>query len=194
MIKYNYKIILSAFFLFIGGILIGSFIKNIPYFQWDTNIQVDEVANALLALILAIFLPFWINKWLENNKSIKQFLINEVAVFLQEVENIKNTIDKKYKAGSFNQEDKNEINLLFDHLDRRLDSLTTQISTNFPEQSTADISAIKESNTVYWKAITAGELMEPDFVINKTFWKHSLDSYFSFESQIKMFAHKINKY
>lgn len=185
--------------IFSFGILIGILINDVPYLTLDNKVQLGAVIASLftgmITFSIALLIPYLITKRFDDQKGIKQFLINEIALFCKDLEKIKNQLEENHKLGSIKNDDKREINLLFEYLDTRVDSISQQLKQSFPTQSNNEIEELKSANMLFWKNVTGGELMDEKFKkITPEFWKSSLSAYSDFELKIKMLAHKINKY
>lgn len=181
--------------IFFVGFILGVILNDIPHFTLDKEIQIFPIINSLITILLALSIPFWITKQLDDNKGIKSFLTDEVSLVSNELEKIKVKLEQCYKTGTLTKEDRQEINLLFEQLDKRIDIITKQLEFSYSNKSKEDRTELKIANSVFWKSITAGELMSSKFrKITPQFWKMSMESYYKYEFEIKMLAHKISKY
>ncbi|HMS38765.1 MAG TPA: hypothetical protein PKE69_00960 [Pyrinomonadaceae bacterium] len=196
----NNKLIAAFIIVFLLlGFVIGVLINDIPFLSVSREVQLGAIIGssitAFTTLVLAFSIPYLITKQLEDKKGIKQFLISEITLFTKELEKIKLKLEDCYKSGAIKNEDKMEINLLFEYLDKKVDSISEQLRFSYCDKSKDDIQELKDVNANFWKKITSGEFMSAKFVkITPEFWKSSFGSYCDCEMKVKMLAHKISKY
>ena len=82
--------------LFIFGITIGSFVKNIPLFTWKTEVSVAEVSNLLLTFFIAILVPFYLERNLNSKRIEKDLIIQFAEDTCEEIRSIHLLISEFY--------------------------------------------------------------------------------------------------
>ena len=179
--------------------MLGVIVNDLPGLTLSKELQLGSVLGSLITgavtLSIAFVIPYLITKRLDDSKGIKQFLIAEVGNYCSELGKVRNKLEVCYQSQSFSNEDKKQINMQLDYLDKKVGSLAEQLNFSYPNSSSSDIQQLKDANADFWKKLTGGEFMDKNFVqITPQFWKESFGAFCECESKIKMLAHHISKY
>lgn len=185
-------IVAIAFILIIIGIVIGLMIDNMPFITLEKEFGFGDIANFLLALILAIVIPISLNTWLDSERHIKDHLIDEIKDCLSELKLIKQKIDDCNISQRTEEQDGREILAKINCFEMKIDSAIKQLKTSFKNSS----SKIREDLYIecreYWKETTGGKLMNKDFKISQSFCKNHDKAYLRIEGYLKSCIHIIN--
>jgi len=180
--------------LFLGGVAIGYFVKNYPIIEFNKELKIYEVFNLLLTATIGLSIPFFIKRWIEDSRQIKNNLIEELKDTLKETERIKDKIKFCYSRDSISQSDKDEINYLFEQSDSKFNCLEELFVSTFDAETKTIRTEIKTIYMAYWKCVTGGELMNSKFVkISEDFFRRHNDSFSKFEIKIKQTINKVHR-
>lgn len=172
--------------VFVGGILSGFFIRNFPLINWNKEVKIYEVAQVCATLFVGLVIPFLIKKWIEDNRFVKNSLIEECKESLLQVKKIKDKIDICFTKGSISPSDKDEILLLFNDCDFKIDNLAENIELAFRKKRNPIISKIKQEYVTYWKIVTGGSLMASSYIkIDELFCRNEKYQFAEFEKSIR---------
>lgn len=186
---------LILIFLFFGiGVVTGLLIKDFPYLTIDSKVSVGDIGNFILALIVAIVIPILLNDWLDNERHLKNFIIEEIQKCIVSIEPIKAQINKCYLDDSTTMHDKKEIRFQFKEADIRFYCLKEQLILSFNKKGSKIYSEIFAEYMKYWKDVTDGELMNDQFTIDEGFFRKHNQAYAYFEAFLKKCIHRINKF
>lgn len=180
--------------LFVGlvlGFILGVLLNDIPYLRITPDVRSGEIGNFIIAIVIAIIVPFTIVTYKDKKKQTKALLIDEIQTCLLAISAIKQKIYDCCLCGKTVIADKTEINMLFTESDIRFDSLQSQIKLAFPKDSERLINPIKEVYLGYWTEVTGGDLMNKNYKIDKTFYKLQNKAFIQLEGEFKKAVHKI---
>jgi hypothetical protein len=82
-------LIIPIIFLIIG-IVFGVIIRDFPYLTFDTKLTIGDLSSFVLTCFVAIYLPFYLNKRINNRRVEKDLLIaecNKLESDLYEIQN-----------------------------------------------------------------------------------------------------------
>jgi len=181
--------------LFLGGIAVGYFVKNFPIIEFNRELKIYEVFNLLLTATIGVFIPFFIKRWIEDSRQVKNNLIEELKDTLKESERIKDKIKFCYSRNSISQGDKDEVNFLFEQSDIKFNCLDELLISTFDVETKTMRAELKDIYMAYWKCVTGGELMTSKFVIiSEDFFRRHNESYSKFEIKIKQTINKVHRF
>ncbi len=190
----KYLRISIIFLIFLGGIIVGFIIKNYPIIEFNKELKVYEVCNLLLTATIGLFIPFFIKRWIEDSRQVKNNLIEELKDTLKETERIKDKIEFCYLRNSIEPSDKDEVNFLFEQSDIKFNCLTELLVSTFESETKTIRLELNEIYMQYWKVVTGGELMTSKFVkISETFFRRQNESFSKFEIKIKQTINKVHR-
>lgn len=189
LLKYCLIILVFAF-----GFAIGIVINDFPYIKLDTTIKVFEPLSFLLTATIGILIPFFIKRWIDDSRQIKNNLIDEIKDTLREVATIKDKIKFCYNNKSINASDKQEINVLFEQIDLKIKCLEQLFIESFDSETKIIRAEISSDYLEYWKLTTGAELMSTKFKsVNDNFYKRHNDCFTKLETKMKQAINKIHR-
>ena len=190
----QYKLILFvSTLILLSGICIGVFIKNFPILEFDAKISLIEGLTFLLTIAIGVIFPLLINKWVDDNRTIKHFLVQEIEQLVEEINENEKLISRSFSEGSFNDEYRYKINYTFHSTELQMESIEKQFEVSFPN-SHEILDEMKESYRTYKDYLTGGEMMISSFdKIDLYFYREHKIEYNKFESHLKEMIHKIHR-
>jgi uncharacterized protein (DUF342 family) len=190
------KLILGiiVFVFFAIGLTIGIIWKDLPIVKFNPEIKIYEVANLLLTLIIGITIPLLVKKWIEDNRSVKISLVDEIKNILSTLNKIKLLLDNCHKCSTITKEQKDEINYLFHESELQINSLNEQLKISFDPQCKKIIDKLKENYHTYKDYLTGGELILSSFVrVDDRFYREHKTEQSKIETYLKTVIHQIYK-
>lgn len=180
--------------LFIGGIAIGVFIKDYPIIQFNKELKIYEVFNLILTAAIGLLIPFFIKRWIEDNRQVKNNLIDELKDALREVAIVKDKIKFCYHNKAISQSDKQEITVMFEQADLKIQCLEQQFIESFDIETKTIRAEIKTEYLAYWKLATGGEIMNAKFKsVNENFFRRHNECFTKVETKIKQAINKVHR-
>ncbi|GAB2457502.1 hypothetical protein GCM10011375_06250 [Hymenobacter qilianensis] len=181
------------------GIIIGFIISVAPdrfyLLSIESKISLGELSNILVTIILALIIPISINKWIDDNKSIKSLFSYEIDASLNSLKDIKDLIDICYDSGLAVQDgQKNKINFMFKVLDNRVAFMVERINSKYKQECQGVIADVNGKNNTYWVTVTNGELMTTGYIINSTFMRRHATAYVNLENALKRVKYELNEF
>lgn len=193
--KQKQKIIIGVVFLLIllGGICIGVFVKNFPVLEFERKISVLETLTFIVTVAIGIVFPFLIKKWVDDNQTIKNYLVQEIEQLISEIKENKTLIAQSFTDGEFKSSQRDKINFTFHSTELQIESIQKQFEVSFPN-SLSIVEDMKDSFRIYKDYLTGGELMISTFdKIELPFYREHSNQYNKFESHLKEMIHKIHR-
>ena len=193
--KQKQKIVIGVvfFLILLGGICIGVFVKNFPILEFERKISVLETLTFIVTLAIGIVFPFLIKKWVDDNQTIKNYLVQEIEQLISEIKENKTLIAQSFTDGEFRSSQRDKINFTFHSTELQIESIQKQFEVSFPN-SLLIVEDMKDSFRVYKDYLTGGELMISTFdKIELPFYREHSNEYNKFESHLKEMIHKIHR-
>lgn len=180
--------------LFIAAVAIGFTIKNFPFIQFNREIKIYEVFNLLLTAAIGVLIPFFVRRWIDDNRQVKNNIIEELKITLSESKRIKEKINFCYAKQEITQNDKDEINYLFEQSDVQFNGFEQLLTSTYETETNNLIKELKDVYMTYWKSTTGGELMSSKFIkISEDFHRRHNEEFMKFEVKIKQAINKIHR-
>ncbi len=179
------------FIVLLAGICIGIFIKNLPIIEFEPKVSVIEILSFLATVTIGVIFPFLIKKWVDDNQTIKHYLVQEIEQLISEIKENKELISKSFSDGEFNSEHRDKINFTFHSSELQIGSIQEQFEVSFPDAIQV-VEEMKEAFRTYKDFLTGGEMMISTFnKIELPFYRKHLNEYNKFESHLKRMIHKV---
>lgn len=187
------KIILTITIL-IGGIIIGFTVRNFPFIKWNMEVKIYEVAQVSIALFIGLAIPFYIKKWIDDSRQLKNSLVDECKDTIAEAKKIKDKIDECHKIASVSQSDKDIIIALFSYSDIKINNLYDNILFGLDQKSNPIAQNIKDAYFEYWRVITGGTLMVSTYTkIDESLFSQQNKAYLELDKRIRQAIMKMQK-
>tara|TARA_B100000378_G_scaffold278257_2_gene280853 strand:+ start:543 stop:1127 length:585 start_codon:yes stop_codon:yes gene_type:complete len=150
--------VLLPIIILILGISIGIIIRDFPKFSLNYNLKITEIISLLLTLGIGVFIPLIVKKLIEDKRSFKNSLIEEVSSFNK----ITNTINQRlvtiHSSGKLTRQDKDGFILLFEIADEEFNQLCEFLKEHSNSEIQTYISQLETKYMEYWKTLTGSEV------------------------------------
>ena len=174
------------------GICIGVFIKNFPGITYENKVEFLDILTFLLTLGIGVFIPFFIKKWIDDNKSIKEYLVREVEELQTVVLEVRDRIEECYKKSSTESQDRDHVNYVFHKAELQIQSIEEQFNISFSGRKEL-VEDLKNDYHKYKDFITGGEFMVSDFKIDLRYQRDHSNKFNDLNSNLKKLIHKLHK-
>lgn len=192
MTKNRIIFILLGIIVLAIGLCLGIFVKNIPVVVFKNEIDLFSALTFIVTLGIGVIYPFLIKKWIDDNKSIKSYLVQEVEVLEGILKKNENVINECYENKKIDTRDRDSVNFNLFKADLQIESIENQFKISFPNKSKL-ISKMKECNESYYHFLTGGNFMVSDFQIDSRFYKEHQTQLNKLIMGLKEIIHKIHK-
>lgn len=152
------KFILLPLVTLIGGIIIGVVVRDFPLFTISYNLKITEVLSVLLTFSIGIFIPLVVKKLIDDKRSFKNSLIEEVGTFTKTATRINDKLSTIYEDCKISQREKDDLNLLFEIADEEYNSLMSFIEIHCNDEAKKELNLLKDKWIEYWKIVTGTEV------------------------------------
>ena len=181
--------ILVIFLAFSLGFMLAAFFGNLVFFEIETKITIGDLSNIILAVLLGIFGPIYLGKWLDDKRKIKDSMMNDVQKCIEIAEKVEEKIDQKRDGESFTQEEKSIIIGMIKRCRSTAYSLSIQLKESF-DGANIDF---KQPASDYWQKITDNYLMSDSFQMGSDFRRIVQNASDVFKREMVLSKHKVNK-
>lgn len=156
------KLFILPLVTLIGGIILGIIIRDFPLFTISYNLKITEVLSVLLTFAIGIFIPLVVKKLIDDKRSFKNSLIEEVGTFTKTATRINDRLTTIYEASKISQRDKDDLNLLFEIADEEYNSLIGFIEIHCNDGAKKELNLLKDKWISYWKIVTGTEITKSE--------------------------------
>lgn len=136
------------------GICIGIIIRDIPKFKLIYEMKITDILQNIITLGVGIFVPFLIKKIIDDSRSIKSTILNEIDSYEEQLNNISELFNQCYTNKKITQANKENLNFLLELSDAKLDNLKEFLSEQMPNKFLIELSSITELQNATWKKLT----------------------------------------
>ncbi len=181
--------------IFLGGFVAGRIVKDIPYLTLETKVGIGDIANFVIATVVAVLIPVSLSPILKNKRVIKDFLIDEVKDCIDFLTSIKASVDDMAIRGSSEESDRVKINsMIAQDLGMKIGSLAEQLEVSFKNKCPEIKTALTERYGEYWREMTGGDLMSQNFTFSLGFRATHDRNYAKLQACLKKTIHEINNF
>ncbi len=153
------RYILAPILTLFIGIALGKLINDWPKFTINYEIKITDIIKIASTLGIGIFVPFIVKKMIDDKRSKKNNLLDELTGFSKTIENIHNYINELYKNKKIVARDKDYLNIQLDTSDREVTELCSFLLENCSKQTSSLLEEMKTSYFNYWKVSTSIEVI-----------------------------------
>jgi hypothetical protein len=176
------------------GIICGHLWKDLPVLKFNNEVKLYEVLNLLLTLSIGIIIPLLVKKWIDDNRSIKSCLVDEVKNVISTLNKINLIISTCHNKCVFTKENRDEIVFLFHSAELQMTSFDEQLQLSFPSQSKDIMGKLKDKYYKYERFLTGGDMMLSTFEkIDNRFYREQSTEHSQIETHLKTIIHLIHK-
>jgi len=187
--------IIALFVAFMLGAVLGHLWNDLPFIRWNPELKIYEVLNLILVFSIGVFVPFFIKKWIEDSRSIKSCLIDELREAIKVADEIRALIDTCNSIGSIVQADKDKVNGLFHRSEQMIDSFDGQMKVSFPHSLNTTVRRVKDAHHAYKDLLTGGELMTGGFTqVSETFRREHESACSSYKTKLKVAIQEVHRF
>ena len=178
--------IIAAILCLIFGILLGVVIKDFPVLKLDPTIAILDAASLCVTIAIGILVPFLLKRWIDDSRSARGYLVEELREFLHDVSEIYELTKDYFFTGKITPENKTRINTTFETIDLKLSNLSHELEDFYDKETKPLRDSLKEKYMDYWKCMTGSKIMSDKFKsIDESFYKEATELYLQVETKIK---------
>jgi hypothetical protein len=177
------------------GLAIGVIIDDMPFFTLERNLSIDDVMQLCVSIIALALGPWLVNKWLDEKRKAKDFLIQELRDYLKIVEELRSYIDKRHGEADklITSEDRAYLMNRMKTLERHLGACIKQLEIVYKKKCNPLCANMKVSHSDYWKNITE-DLLTTNKTFDEGYKKTSDKAYDEHSLSIKMGIFDLNAF
>jgi hypothetical protein len=140
------------------GISIGIIVRDWPKFRIIYELKITDIISNILTLGVGIFVPFLIKKIIDDTRSVKTILVNEIDNYSKSMEPIFDMIKQCYDNKKISSNHKEFITFTLELCEQNFLGLKESILENFSTQLNKEIKSIEEQQTIIWKKLTGNSI------------------------------------
>jgi hypothetical protein len=180
--------------LLVGGVF-GHLWKDLPAVVFNPELKLYEVLNLILVFSIGVFVPFFIKRWIEDSRSVKSCLIDELRSAMRISDEIRTIVDRCQASNSIAQSDKDTISYLFHRSEQMIDSFDVQMKVSFPHAMNTTVRDVKEAHHAYQNRLTGGELMTGAFTtVSGDFRRGHETACASYQTKLKVAIQQVHRF
>lgn len=179
--------------VFVIGYGSGVLYAKFPLLEIDTKVNILDFIQLVVTVSLAIIIPFSLTSWLDDERYLKDYAIEEIKNFIISVDKIDHKISECSRVGRTDGRDRKEILFSFQRCDREVKSLIAQLNDLFPRQTEGLRQLIADRYRDYWRVVTEGDLMRESYNINDELCRKSNRALSPLYVVLKKAIHLINQ-
>ncbi|HMK05008.1 MAG TPA: hypothetical protein VK489_12480 [Ferruginibacter sp.] len=174
--------------IFCLGVLFGFFFQHYPYIQWNPEIKIYEVFQVITTLFIALAIPFFIKKWIDDSRVVKTLLNKESDDISVEAKKINEKFISSYNTGNITSQDKKFINITFSQIENLIQTFESSIRVCFNNRCNSQFQDFKIAYLEYWHNVTSGDLMSDSFtIIDENYLSFHSEEYSKFLQALRKF-------
>lgn len=149
--------ILISVFLFTVGLGLGVCVNDFPYLSFDSKVSIVDLTNFLLTLFVAVYIPFFLNKSINNKRAEKDLLLKVCDQLEEEMKLLKEFVDSEYVTKKSIRSDKADLIILrLKSIKNKTAQLIKNIKSYRKKNPTNKVCEELRKNVVnYWGKLTA---------------------------------------
>ena len=140
------------------GICVGIIVRDFPKFTLDYHLKITDIIKIILTFGIGIFVPLIVKKLIEDKRSFKNSLMEEVSSFNKMASRINDRLNAIYTSGKLTQKDKDGFTLLFEIGDDEFNELCDFMTEHCNTESKKHIESLQTKQIEYWKTLTGSEI------------------------------------
>lgn len=182
-----------GFVLFVIGLLVGFTVKNIPFVSLNDKVSFYELADVILTMVIAVWIPFLLKRLIEDNRYIKESLVSEVKEIICSIQEIWSVMSKHFANWlPLDNEDKDYINWIFTKIELQTSSLGEQMQISFESQKKETLKDLSNQYGHYERYLTA-KIMRNNPLIETALYQENCIEQSKLITYLKTLIHKIYK-
>ena len=122
MKTFLFKYILPVLTL-VFGIMVGILVRDFPKFHLVYDLKVTDVIGNIATIGVGIFVPIIVKKIIDDTRSIKSVLVNEIDNYSQNLSNIYSVFNQCYDNSIITRKNKDNIAALLETLDAKFEQV-----------------------------------------------------------------------
>jgi hypothetical protein len=191
--KWSIRFIAVPIILIAFGICLGLIIKDFPLFKIVWDVKITDIAQNIITLGVGLFVPLLVKKIIEDQKSIKNSLVEEVNAFQKSISNINEVFKAIYQSGALTEKNKEDFTTYFEISDNELNSLEVFLVANCAQKLKKELEAIKKSYHDYWHLLTGSQMTKRSVKkVEETIFHQGNDKFSNLISGIRNIKSKIH--
>ncbi len=185
---------ITALLFILLGFTLGLIVNDFPLLTLDTKVGIGDVANIILAVVVAFLVPISLTTWLDNKRHVKDFIIEEIQECLGTIRCIKEYVDSCCITKKTLRKDIIKIMFKLKDNERQISSLRNQLKESFSFKSKKMVNELITQQSEYWKRLTDGDLLSKGYKINSDFCKDHDAAFYKFQDYLKKCIHSVNNF
>jgi hypothetical protein len=182
---------LIGFIIFVLGFLIDSICRNVPYIIFDNSLGLGEILNLISIVFMTFYIPFLLNRKIDNKRVEKNLLINECCELITELRVQKKFFDSKI-GNVFNKQSSQKLILGVRNIGNMTYRLIERVSKYEIKEIGNVAKSLKMINHDYWIALTNNLGTASPLGINQTYINIEKE-YFLYMEKVHILKFYINE-
>lgn len=184
---------LIALFLVAFGILIGIAISHYHNIPLEDKINIVDLATLLVTVILAFYIPMYIDKKMQNSRYEKDVIIRKIEALQSSFKEVNKLVTECVQKGSVSQANCKLIINSFTSISNELGSVISLIEYCYLKKLDNELTELKSLRKEYKDLVTGGKFQQRNFKYSALTKKDEEILYNKIDKAICMLIIKVNR-
>lgn len=171
------------------GIAIGHY-HGVPL---EDKINIVDVVTLLATVFLAIYIPNFLEKYIQDRRSEKDVVIRKVEQLQNSFKEVNNLVNVCYQTGSVTQSHSQLIIGRFTTISTELDTTKTLLDYCFPSKFTTELNNLITFRRRYKNIVTGGRFQQSNYKYDAVTKSEEERLFGSIDREICLMIIKINR-
>ena len=183
--------IIAALIVLVIGIILGIFYQQSEPICIDSKIRYSEILNWISTIIIGVVVGYFLKNKYENNKTIKNYLLNDLSEITSEIVGISDYCYSYKKCINFEEDQRREIISKVNILDKKIKVFSDFLKDSYQEKfKEIDENLIKFLNSYNKKITSDGFYANP---LEQIYFDEIMAERSKFESYVRKITIKVIK-
>lgn len=179
--------------LVVFGVLIGMGLQHYsPLFEFKDKIDVIQLATLVVTILLAIYIPIFLERNMHNKRSEKDVIIRKIEALQSTIRSVNKTVGECVQKQTVSTANSYQLINLFTTISNELDTIITLTEYCGINKFKNDFEEIKACRSQYRKMVTGGDFQKKGFKYTILDMKEEDNIYHKFDKALCVLIFKVN--
>lgn len=188
MIRYPLALVLVAV-----GVAVGIAIRHYHYIPLEDKINIIDLATLLVTIFLAIYIPAFLDKQLQNSRYEKDVIIRKIEALQSSFKEVNKIVNECVQKNAVSQSSCHLIINCFTSISNELESVITLIEFCHSKKLDTELTELKAFRREYKNLVTGGDFQQRNFKYTALTKKDEEILYNKIDKAICILIFKVNR-
>lgn len=188
MIRYLIALVLVAV-----GVAVGIAIRHYHFIPLEDKINIVDLATLLVTIFLAIYIPAFLDKQMQNSRYEKDVIIRKIEALQSSFKEVNKLVTECVQKSAVSQTNCHLIINSFTSISNELESVITLIEHCHAKKLDTELTELKTFRRDYKNLVTGGKFQQRNFKYSALTKKDEEVLYNKIDKAICMLIFKVNR-